>query len=51
MNGVHLLSEALDELAEAFTRKLLEVVVVAESPWALVPTLESPQELLLQCPP
>ena len=50
-NGVHLLGEALDELAESFTRKLLEVVQVAGNSWALVAALESPQECLLQCPP
>ena len=46
-DGVHLLGEALDELAKGFTQKLLEVVQVAGNSWALVPTLESPQERLL----
>jgi hypothetical protein len=50
-DGVHLLGEALDELAESFTRQLLEVVEITGSPRALVPALESPQKLLLQCPP
>ena len=48
---VHLLSEALDELAESLTWKLLEVVEVAGNSRALVPALEIPQELFLQRPP
>ena len=50
-DGVHLLGEALDELAESLTRKLIEVVEVTRNSRALIPTLESPQKRLLQCPP
>ena len=47
---VHLVGEALDELAEILARKLLEVVEVTGNSRALVPALESPQKRLLKCP-
>ena len=48
---VHLLGEALDVLANSLPRVLLEGVEVPGNPRSLVPSLESPQELLLQGPP
>ena len=44
---VHLLGETLDVLAKCLPRMLLEGVKVPGNPGSLVPTLESPQELLL----
>ena len=44
---IHLLGEALDVLAKSLPRMLLEGVEVPRNPRSLVPTLDSPQELLL----